>query len=330
MFDRALRLLATLAALWLLCAPARSEPLSIAVARAPLSLPLYVAEHQGYFAAEGLAPKIIDCIGGHRCLQLMFDAGADIATASDSALMFRSFERDDFVVIGTFVTSGDDVKLIGRKDAGVAAPSDLRGKKIGVVRASSSHFFLDAYLLWHGIDPGTVELIGLQPEEMAPAMQSSQVAAVAIWEPYAFATIRALQGNASVLPQSNVYTLSFNLVAQRRLAGSRDAELAKLLRAVARAEAFIGDRPLEAQAILRQRLGVDQQFVEWVWPGLHYRLSLDQSLIKTLESEARWAIREGHVAGKATPNFLRYMHAAPLREVDAATVGLSPQRLAPR
>ncbi len=321
---RALIELALAALCWLAAArPALADTLTLAIARTPLSLPLYVAQAEGYFASVGLAPKIIDCVGGHKCLALVLDGSADIATASDLPVMFRGFERDDYVVIGSFATTSDDVKLVGRKNAGITLPDNLRGKKIGVVRGSSSQFFLDSYLLWHGIDPKSIDSIWLQPDEMSAAMRSGKVAAVAVWEPFAFDTLTALKGDAIVLPHSGVYTLSFNLVAQRRLAGARDAELVKLLRAVARAEAFIQENPRQAQAILRQRLGVDQRFVDWVWPGLRFRLALDQSLVKTLEAEARWAIREGHVVGKTVPNYLRHLHASPLREVDTNAVGLS-------
>ena len=314
-----------LAALGCLAAaqPAWADTLALAIARSPLSLPLYVAQAEGYFASAGLAPKIIDCVGGHQCLALVLEGSADIATASDLPVMFRAFERDDYVVIGSFATTSDDVKLVARKSAGITLPGNLRDKKVGVVRGSSSQFFLDSYLLWHDIDPKSIDSIWLQPDEMSAAMRSGKVAAVAVWEPFAFDTITTLKGDAIVLPHSGVYTLSFNLVAQRRLAGARDAELVKLLRAVARAEVFIQHNPRQAQAILRQRLDVDQRFVDWVWPGLRFQLSLDQSLVKTLEAEGRWAIREGHVVGKTVPNYLHFLHAAPLREVDANAVGLS-------
>ena len=53
----------TLAALcWLAVAlPAwAATPFNIAVARSPQSLPLYVAQAEGYFTDEGLAPKLSD------------------------------------------------------------------------------------------------------------------------------------------------------------------------------------------------------------------------------------------------------------------------------
>ena len=325
LYRRALFTLKLLVSCWLVAAlPVLATELTLAVSRTPLSLPLYVAQAEGYFSAEGLEPKIVDCLGGNICLQRVLEGSADIATAGDTAVMFRSFERDDYVVIGTFATSSDDTKLIGRESAGTMLPGHLQGRKVGVVRGSSSQFFLDSYLLWHGIDPRSVGQVGLAPDEMAAAMQTGKVAAVAVWEPFAFDTISALKGDAVVLPNPGVYTLSFNLVAHRRLAGAHDAELAKLLRVVARAEDFIRRNPRESQVILRKRLGVDQRFIDWVWPGLRFQLALDQSLVKTLESEARWAIREGRVAGKTVPNYLRYLHASPLRAVDANAVGLLP------
>ncbi len=97
--------------------------------------------------------------------------------------------------------------------------------------------------------------------------------------------------------------------------------MVRLLRAVERAEQFIQDHPAQAQAILREQLKLDQSFVDWVWGGLGFRLSLDQALLTTMEGEARWAQREGHVAERARPNMLTLIHAGPLRAVKPGAVG---------
>jgi NitT/TauT family transport system substrate-binding protein len=311
------------ACLLLLARAALATPLTLAVARTPLSLPLYVAEAEGYFADAGLATKLVDCSGGHLCLKLLLDGGAELATASDSVAMFRSFERDDFVILATFVTSSNDVKLVGRKDAGIARPAQLAGRRVGVVRGASSQFFLDSYLLLHGVDPRSLQLVSLQPDEMVQALAAGKVDAISAWEPSAFAAVAALGGKATVLPPSGVYALSFNLTAPRRLAAARRDEFARLLGAVQRAEALIEREPARAQAILRARLGVDQRFVDWVWPGLEFRLGLDQALLKTLESEARWALREGHVPRAPMPDYLRFIDPAPLAGANPTAVGLA-------
>jgi ABC-type nitrate/sulfonate/bicarbonate transport system substrate-binding protein len=103
-------------------------------------------------------------------------------------------------------------------------------------------------------------------------------------------------------------------VGYRRALADKEDDVVRVLRALAKAQRFITTRPREAKDILKQRLQLDDAFVNWVWKDLDYRLGLDQSLVTTLEAEARWAVREGHVApGLAIPNYLRFVEPAPLR-----------------
>lgn len=301
----------------LLMAPvlALGASLTVAVALNPMALPLMVAQHEGMFAAEGLDVKVIECVSGARCMKTMLDGDADVATVADTPIVFRSFERSDFCVIGTFATSPSDAKLIVHKDSGIDRPSQLVGRRVGVAVGTSGQFFLDSMLMMHGVEPRQLQVVNLQPEDMSRALASGQVQALSVWEPFAWRTVKEMKGGSRVLQASGIYNVTFNLVIQRRMAGARDADLMALLRAVERAERFIRQQPQRAQRIMMDRLSGDQAFVDWVWPGLQFRLGLDQSLIKTLESEARWALREGHVNGKQIPNYLGFMHVTPLKLV---------------
>jgi len=302
---------------------AQAQELTLAVSKSPLSLPLYVAEVAGYFQDEGLKVRFTECVGGHRCLKLMLDGQVDVATAGDTPVMFNSFQRTDFAVIGTIASTMDDLKVYVRQEAGITRPRDLARKRVGVVIGTASHYFLDSLLMIHGVDPRDIQPVPMQPEAMQEALQTKRVDAVSVWEPYGYRIASALKTSVAALPNSGAYSAVFNLVVHRRLVGARDADLAKLLAAVDRAETLIRDDPARAKLILRQRLSTDDDFVRWVWPGLTFRLSLDQSLLKTLESEARWALREGHVTGRAAPNFLPFLHRAPLMQVRPEAVGIS-------
>jgi ABC-type nitrate/sulfonate/bicarbonate transport system substrate-binding protein len=302
--------------------PGVAAPLTLAVALNPMSLPLFVAQHEGYFAAEGLALRVVDCVSGARCLAEVLDGSADLATAADTPIVLRSFGRSDFVVIGSFASTPEDTKMLVRKSSGLRHPSQLAGRRVGVAFGTSGQYFLEAYLMLHGLDPAQVTAVNVAPQEMSQALASGRVDALAAWEPHAWRTVQAQAGDVLQLSGAGVYHVTFNLVAARRLAGVRDAELTAMLRAVERAERLIHERPEVAQRILRERLGGDQRFVDWVWPGLRFRLGLEQSLLTTLESEARWALRRGHVTGSRVPNYLRLLHSGPLRAVSPESVGL--------
>lgn len=298
-----------------------AEPLRISVSKTPLSLPVYVADSMGYFSSEGLQIKIREVIGGHRTLHELLAGTADLATSSDAVVMFNSFQSNNYAVIATFVTSDDDIKIVTRSDTGIAHPRHLQGKRVGTVTGAASHYYLDMLLLLHGVDPKSVQLHNLQPEEMIDALKHKKIDAVAIWEPYPFIMLKSVPGTR-ILPKSNVYRLSFNLIAHKGILGVRDNDLVKLLRALDRAERFIKLEPAKAMVILRNRLQLDQSFIYWIWPRYNYRLSLDQSLLTTLEGEARWARHEGHIKQEFSPNYLDYIYTAPLNRVRPGLISI--------
>jgi len=304
-----------------LCSAASADPLRVSISLTPLSLPFFVADTEGYFAAEGVQLAINEVVGGHRTMQQLLEGGADLATSSETVVMFNSFQRGDFAIIGSFVTSEDDVKIITRADTGITTPQQLAGRTVANVTGAASHYFLDTLLLFNGVDPKRVHTRNLAPEAMVEALKNKSVDAIAVWEPIPFLALRSVPG-ARMLPKSSTYRLTFNLVARKNLLGVRDDDLVRVLRALERAQEFIYRNPQQAKAILRQRLKLDQAFIDWIWSRYSYRLSLDQSLLTTLEGEARWARQEGLVKGERSPNYLNFIYAGPLLKVRASAVNI--------
>ena len=119
---------------------ASAEPLTLAVSRTPLSLPLYVAQQNGYFAAEGLEVKFNECLGGHRCLRQVLEDQADVGTVGELPVVLNSFSRSDYAVIGTFTKSSDDIKLVTTAQAGIKSAAQLAGKRIGTMKGTASEY----------------------------------------------------------------------------------------------------------------------------------------------------------------------------------------------
>jgi NitT/TauT family transport system substrate-binding protein len=298
--------------------PAVAAGLTIVVTHKVLGLHLYVADSQGFFAAEGVQVALKETSDSKSAMQQLLDGKADLVTAADSVVMFQSFERADFAVIATIATSDTAIKLIVGNAHGTG---QLAGKRIGMVIGTAGEYYVDSWLIFHGVDPKTTRPVSLRPEAMAGALANGAVDAVAIWDPFGFEILKTVAG-ARLLPNPNTYKLSFNLVAHRKLLGPRDEELTRVLRALLRAEQFILAEPAKTQAILRERLKLGQDFIDEIWLNNRHRLSLEQSLLTTLESEARWARREGHVTADRSPNYLGLIHAEPLRKASPDRVGI--------
>jgi NitT/TauT family transport system substrate-binding protein len=297
----------------LLPACGRAAELTLAVSHSPSSLAIDVADQQGYFTAEGVTVRLVECGGGPRCMQQLFDRSAQLTAVSELPVVFNSFERADYAIVATLATSTGYIRVIARRSAGISGPQQLLGKKIGVIVGSSSHYFLNAYLLFHGIDPKEVQIVGLQPEQMVAAVERRQIDAVAGYSRHTAAVAKALGEDAVALGDPRIYTDSFNLVVDRRTLAEREDDIVRMLRALQRAQRFIAEQPQRAKEIMAARARLDPAFVETVFSAFNYRLSLDQSLVSTMESEARWALREGHVPpDRRLPNYLDYVATGPL------------------
>jgi len=300
-----------------------ADGLRLAVSKSPQSLPIYVALERGLFIDEGIDIQVIDCVGGPSCMRELLEGRVDAATASEMVVAFSGFDRNDYAIVSTIATSSSNLKLIANAQAGaLATPHDWAGKRVGTSIGSAGHYFLELHLLAINVDPRGLTIVDLAPEKAVGALQSGQVDAIAVWEPFGYLAAKAPGATGRVLPRASAYVQTFNLVAARRLFGARDDALARLLRAVERGEQFIQDKPEEAKAILRKRLQLDEGFVTWFWPSTSFRLGLDQALLRTMESEARWAVREGQIRGKASPNFMGFLHTAPLMIAKPSAVSL--------
>lgn len=314
--------LMTLAAAWV-CGGVLAAPLGLAVSNGPVSLLVYVADGNGYFKSEGLDLNLVECSSGRSCLKLLADGVTDLATAADVVVALNSFARPDLTIVGTLSASSHQIKLVARRSAGIARPEQVRGKRLATVQGTSAQYFLDSWLLFHGIEGRTVTPIYLPPDELGPVLQLKDVDAIAIWEPLASNALKLLGDDGLTLPNPRVYTQHFNLVSTRTVISARRLELVKLLRALVRAQQFIRERPEAAAQLLARRLNIDILAAQTQIKEQDYRLRLDQSLVSTLSSQLRWAVREGHAKADAElPNPLRLIDSALLREAAPQVDGI--------
>lgn len=296
------------------------KSVKIAVSTTPLSAPFYVAKDQGYFKEQGLDVELIDTVGGHRCLQSILDKKVVMGTVSDYPIMLKSFQRQDYVVVTTFVTATNDVKLIANKSKGINSPSDLKGKTVGTVIGASSHFFLDQFLIFNGMSLADVNVIHLKADDMPAALKNGTVDALSVWEPYGFLSVNKLHENAIVFPSKNYYRETFNLVADRKYTTEHPETVVAVLSSLSKAENFINEQPKAAQNILIKNLQLDEKFIGWIWPDFKFDLSLDQAFIKTLETEAAWAVANNVTTKPNTQNFLDFIYFDALNTVDKTAV----------
>ena len=292
---------------------APAAPLVIAIGDSTLFAPLQLAAQEGFFAAEGLDVQVIGCINGRRCLKHLTDGEAQVATVADTPMVFALHAGQRFEIVATFGTSARDTALVARTDRGIRAPADLAGKRIGVVRGTSAHYFTNVFLLVNGVPRDSVSLVFIDPNRGAEPLLRGEVDAAGLYRPAGPQALQQLGSKGVQLSTLRPYTVMVNLVAQPGL--SQDT-LLRMLKAAQRGVALLNNQPGRAHELLGARWKVDARNAAAQLDGYEFRLGLDQNLLSTLEAESRWAVREGLVENKAMPDYLELMRVEPLRALD--------------
>ena len=298
--------------------PPNTEPvrkLTLSYTIQPQCTLIHVAQAKGYFVAEKLDIQAQIHTFGKAALQSMLDGKADLATAAETPIMFSILKGEKIFVLANIEASATNNAIVARKDAGITKAGDLKGKRVGFTRGTTSDFFMSSLLTANGLTRKDVRQIGLKPEEMRDAIMSERVDAVSTWNYPLTQISNELGANATVFFDKEIYTETFNLVVQQEFARKNPELVKRLLRALIKAEDFTRDNPEEAQGIVSKATQTDKALVRSVWSNFGYQLVLDQILLITLEDETRWAMSNKLTDRADMPDYLSFIYFDGLKAV---------------
>lgn len=301
---------------------AQSVPLTLAIADLPGFSTALIAEDQGYFAAEGLDLKIIHCVNGKRCLKHLTDGEAQYATVADTPVVLLAISGAKFEILSQIATTSLENHFLARSDRGIRVAADLKGKRIGILKGTSAHYFADTLLLFNGLGPSQVTLVPMDNTDAAGPLIRGEVDAAGLYNPVWQKAQAAIGRQLITIPNPNIFSVTTVVVGISRAAGGKEADAIKLLRALKRADKLIDISPAKARSIVATRLKLAQADMDAMWGDYDFNLSLSQPLIAALEAQTRWALRESLVPGGKMPDYLDYVDVGPLRAIDAKAVSI--------
>ena len=287
------------------------DKITIAIPGEPLNALLIIARELDLLSREGLDVMVKDEYSsgtGARALEGMLAGDVDVTTSADTAIVFKSFERQDFRIVASHGSSDNDPRIVARKDRGISKLSDLRGKRIGTPKGTTMHFFLHVVLVKNGISEKDALISHKKLEELPSALANAEFDALSVREPYVSEAMKLLGGNAVVFAEPGFYVKTLNVVARNSFIKERPDTIKKLLRALLRAEEFARKEPDQAMKIVSNRLKLGQSEMAALRPDLDLRVSLDQRLLVSLEDQARWAIKNKLTDRTAAPNYLNFIY----------------------
>ncbi len=299
------------------------EPITVAYSPFEATALFWIAEDSGFFKDNGLNVTIRRYDSGAAALDGMANGDADIAVGtSEFPFVTKAFQNRQIRIMAN-IDKGDFIYIVGRKDRGIENVSDLKGKTIGTTRGTVAQFHLGRFLNLYGMSMQDITLVEVKtPEEWVNAVVNGDIDAVATAQPYANSAKDRLGTNAvfwqaqSNQPVNSLVISTDDWIAEHpELAG-------RFIKSLTRAEDYAHTHPDEARAIVQKRLNLSDAYIDTVWKQNRFSVSLDKSLIITMEDEGRWMIANNLTSAKTVPDYSAYIYTKGLREIKPEAVNI--------
>ena len=245
-------------------------PTEVRVAYVPATttLPLHVAEAQGYFDEQGLEVTLTEAANISdipATLGRQFDIA--LGTATDLIRAGRA-GVDVLQIAGNTIDTEENpfVRLIVRPESGIENVAQLEGKT--VASPTLSGVIHVAVLYWaqqEGVDPSAITGVQVPPPNLPDQLQAGQVDAVEALEP--FASQLVANGNVSLGdPFASIgLPLATNFwIADGEWARSNPEAVDGYVQALEQAVTYIDENPAEARAVLQDYTGFPPAIAETV------------------------------------------------------------------
>jgi NitT/TauT family transport system substrate-binding protein len=231
---------------------------------------LYIGIDKGFFEEQGITlqlenlengPKILAALGANS-LGIGLSSYVPVIYAKNSNLPFK-------IITGGAVEDSMHTAnaVVVSKSANINTPYDLKGKKIAINgRRTVNHIILLEYLKKYGISENDVTLIEMPFPRMAMVLQTNQVDAASVIEPF---VTRALEDESTELLSYHYAELYPKLAISCYISTedwiSKNKEtLRKFIKAFNKATDFYYSNPEESKAIISKYTNIDMEEMQKV------------------------------------------------------------------
>jgi NitT/TauT family transport system substrate-binding protein len=264
------------------------ETVRIAVGVDPVFTPWWIAEEKGFYKKYGVKAEITQFSGGPALADATMAGEADIGSSGTATWMPR-IVRGSMVVLGTMATSPDAFKMAAR--SGIKSLSDLQGKKVGTVGASSTDYLWVLVAKKLNVPESAFDVIPMTPPELVPSLDRGDIQAYFVWEPWASRAVEVSgKDKVHILANSGDvgYFLNFIVVANKKFAEANPEATARVLAALREAIAFQNSNPAEAARIGAEKNKLKPEMASYIINLYQYSLGIAPNTEAAAKTEETW------------------------------------------
>lgn len=272
-----------------LARPALAAPVPMVVGTGvdPSFSAYYVAQEAGIFARNGLDVQIKTGPSGSAMVALLIQNQAQSAFGSELAGVLDHVLDPNVVVVAEGAALAHWYGLVTRN---IDTLDGLKGKKIGIARASGSEVFWLAIIEKKKLNPKDYTVVQVEAPEMVAALGRGDIDAFATWEPWVSRASAVVPGAKVILDNNGIVeSRTFVYMNKGWILKNQDGALAFVRSLVEATERIANDRDAAA-ADVAKFLKMDPAVAKDLMTKLRFGMHLDNGSIddlKLAESQLR-------------------------------------------
>lgn len=274
-------------------------PLKIGYSFWPASFPMEIAEEKGFFTEQG-----VDVEPAYEADYLVpltnFAAGQYDGLLTTLGSLISLAENDPNIQIVTVLDESAGIDVVAASSH-IDSIADLKGKRIGVKLGDFGELFVTTMLEQHGLTTDDVSLVNVEGQDIPNRLQTNDIQAGHIWEPYLSEAVEA--GNRVIFSSKQTPGLIPDVVVFRsRVVHDRPEAVQAFVRGWFQAQDYWKTNPAESNAIIAKRLEIEPKDISTEGIRLYdldanltafTRSSTTDSLYYTAKRYADFFIRKG-------------------------------------
>ncbi|WP_184256332.1 aliphatic sulfonate ABC transporter substrate-binding protein [Rhodopseudomonas rhenobacensis] len=136
------------------------------------------------FKSRGIDVKWVEFAFGPPLLEALNTGNIDYGYTGDAPPVFAQAARANLLYVAALPSAGKNEAIVVPENSPIKTVADLKGKRVGFAKASSSHNTTVAALEKAGLSYSDITPVYLAPADAAVAFAGGNLDAWTIWDPY--------------------------------------------------------------------------------------------------------------------------------------------------
>jgi NitT/TauT family transport system substrate-binding protein len=258
----------------------------------------WVAADKGFFAKRNLKVEITQFSGGPDLADATMAGEQDFGSSGTATWMPRFVRSDSLRILCTMATSPNNFKMAALTS--ITSLSDLKGKKVGTVSGSSTDYLWALVAKKLEIPESGLDIVGVTPPELVPALVRGDVQAFFSWEPWPTKAVEiAGRDKVHILASSGDvgYFQSFVVVGNKNFLQAKPDVTARVLAGLRDATDYLNNERADAIKIAATRNKMTPEMAEYIVGLYKFKLDLAESMVAGARTEEAWMRSKDRLKG---------------------------------